>query len=119
MSKYVAIYVWSMPKRNVPAYRRIVRKIGPVFRRLGVIEYKEYIAADLRKKHGMVPFPHRIKPRPGEILLYAVMGFRSKSHCKQVMKRFEKYPWPDMDKIMRLMDHKRIVYGEFSLMVKA
>ena len=119
MSKYVAVFVWPMPKHNVPAYRKIVRKVGPVFRKLGVMEYKEYVAADLRKKHGMVPFPRRIKPRPSEILLFAVMGFRSKSHCKQVMKRFEKYPWQDMDKIMKLLDHKRMVYGEFSLLVKA
>lgn len=119
MSKYVALFVWPMPKRNVPAYRRIVRKFGPVFRKLGVIEYKEYVAADLSKKHGMVPFPRKIKPRSGEILCHAVMGFRSKSHCKQVMKRFEKYPWKDMDKIMKLIDHKRMLYGEFSLLVKA
>lgn len=119
MSKYVAVFVWPMPKRNVPAYRRLVQKFGPIFRKLGVIEYKEYVAADLRKKHGMVPFPRRIKPRSDETLLFAVMGFRSKSHCKQVMKRFEKYPWQDMDKIMELLDHKRMVYGEFSLLVKA
>ena len=119
MSKYMAVFVWPMPKRNVAAYRKIVRKFGPVFRKLGVMEYKEYVASDLRKKHGVVPFPRRIKTRAGETLLFAVMGFRSKSHCKQVMKRFEKYPWKDMDKMMKLVDHKRMIYGEFSLLVKA
>ncbi|MGH9999340.1 MAG: DUF1428 family protein [Nitrosopumilaceae archaeon] len=79
MSKYVAVFVWPMPKHNVLAYRKIVRKVGPVFRKLGVIEYKEYVAADLRKKHGMVPFPRRIKPRSSEILLFAVWGF-DRSH---------------------------------------
>ena len=119
MSKYVAVFVGPMSTRNVPAYRRLVRKFGPVFRKLGVIEYKEYLAADLQRKHGMVPFPRRIKSSRGETLLFAVLGFRSKSHCKQVMKRFEKYPWPDMDKMMKLLDHKRMVYGEFSLLIKA
>ena len=119
MSNYVAVFVGPMPKRNVPAYRSMVRKFGPIFRKLGVIEYKEYVAADLKKKHGMIPISRKIKPRRSEVLLYAVMGFRSKSHCKQVMKRFEKYPWKDMDKMMKLVDHKRMVYGEFSLLVKA
>ena len=119
MSNYVAVFVGPMPKRNVPEYRSMVRKFGPIFRKLGVIEYKEYVAGDLKKKHGMIPISRKIKPRPSEVLLYAVMGFRSKSHCKQVMKRFVKYPWKDMDKMMKLVDHKRMVYGEFSLLVKA
>ena len=68
MSKYVAVFVWPMPKRNVAAYRSMVRKFGPIFRKLGVIEYKEYVASDLKAKHGMVPFSRRIKKRSRETL---------------------------------------------------
>lgn len=119
MSKYVSVFVWSMPKRNIATYRRLVKKIGPIFRKLGATEFREYVAADLKKKHGMVPFPLRIKPRKGETLFVSIVGYRSKSHCRQVTKRFEKYPWPNMDKIMNLVDHKRMLYGEFSIIVKA
>lgn len=119
MSKYVSVFVWMMPKRNVPEYRRIIRRMGPIFRKLGATEFREYIAADLSKKHGMIPFPLKIKPRGGETIFFSIVGFKSKKHYTQVTKRFEKYPWPGMDKLMKLVDHKRMVYGEFSLLVDA
>src|SRR5215467_7782775 len=116
MSKYIQIFVWPMPKNKVLAYRKIIKKFEPIFRKLGVVEYKEYMASDLRKKFGMGSISSKVKHRPRETLLFAVMGFRSKTHCNQVMKRFEKYEWKDMEKMTKLVNHRRMAFGEFSLL---
>ena len=119
MSRYISVFLWLMPKKNIPQYKKLIKKMAPIFIKLGATEFREYVGADLSKQHGMIPFPTKIKPKKGEIVFISIVGFKSKTHAQKVMKKFEKYPWPNMDKIMELVDHKRMVYGEFSIMVRS
>ena len=57
--RYVDGYVLPVPRKNLPAYGRIARKAGKIWREHGALEVRECAGDDLDVK-GMVPFPRRI-----------------------------------------------------------
>jgi uncharacterized protein YbaA (DUF1428 family) len=59
MPKYVDGFVLPVPKRNIPAYRRLAQKAGKIWRKYGALDYKECVGDDLKVKMGM-PFPRGI-----------------------------------------------------------
>jgi uncharacterized protein YbaA (DUF1428 family) len=44
---YVDGFVVPVPRKNLPAYRRMARKAGKIWREHGALEYKEWISDDL------------------------------------------------------------------------
>lgn len=119
MRGYVDLYVLPVPKKLIPFYRRISTKMGKVMRRHGCLEYREFLGNDLHIK-GMVSPLTLVKVKKGEVLVFAVTGFRSKAHRNQVMKRTMKDPVvKKMCQFPMPFDHKRMVYGGFSTIVKA
>jgi uncharacterized protein YbaA (DUF1428 family) len=63
--KYVDGYVLPVPKKNLPAYRRMAQMAGKVWRKHGALDYKECVGDDLKTQWG-TPFPRMIKLKPGE-----------------------------------------------------
>ncbi len=49
--KYVDGFVVPVPKKNVPAYRRISRQAGNLWREHGALEYRE-CGCEKREKRG-------------------------------------------------------------------
>jgi len=121
MKGYIDLFVLPIPKRNLRAYCRISRIMGKIMKKFGALEYREFVGDDLYVK-GMAAFPRRIRLKRGEVLVSAVVGFRSKSHRNQVNKRAVNDP-----RVRRLIkesvenplsDMKRMLYGGFSTIVK-
>jgi uncharacterized protein YbaA (DUF1428 family) len=50
MSKYVDGFVLPVPKRNIPAYRRMATQAGKIWRDHGALDYKECVGDDLHVK---------------------------------------------------------------------
>lgn len=118
-SKYVALFLWPMPKRNVAKYRAFARRAGRIFRKLGAVEYREFVGSDLKSPTGMASFARLVRKRPQDTVLFAVVGYRSKAHCHQVTRRIEAYAWgADMELVTRLLDRRKMVYGEFASIVE-
>ena len=122
MKGYIDLFVLPVPKKNLRAYCRMSQTMGKIMRKFGALEYREFVGDDLYAK-GITPFPNKIKLKRGEVLVSAVVGFRSKSHRNQVNKRTMKDP-----RVLRLIkesmenplsDMKRMLYGGFSTIVKA
>ncbi len=119
MFGYVDLYVLPVPKKLIPFYRRMSTKMGKIMRGYGCLEYREFLGDDLHIK-GMVSPLTLVKVKKGEVLVFAVTGFRSKAHRNQVLKkvmsdaRVKKMCAKPMP-----FDHKRMVYGGFSTIVKA
>lgn len=119
MAGYVDLYVLPVPKKYIPFYRRISHKMGKVMRGHGCLEYREFLGDDLNVKNLVSPLT-MVKVKPGEVLVFAVTGFRSKAHRNQVLKRTMKdLRVKKMCKSPMPFDHKRMVYGGFSTIVKA
>jgi len=64
--RYVDGYVLPIPRKNLPAYRRMARLAGKVWREHGALDYKECAGDDLKKTEWTVPFSRMMKLKPGE-----------------------------------------------------
>jgi uncharacterized protein YbaA (DUF1428 family) len=119
MARYVDGYVLPVPKKNLQAYRRLARKAGKIWREHGALEFRECVGDDLNVKMG-VPFPNRIKLKPGETVLFSWIMFTSRAHRDRVNAKVMKDErLASMDPKEMPFDGKRMVYGGFKVLVDA
>jgi len=119
MAGYVDLFVLPVPKKMIPTYRRISSKMGRIMRGHGATEYREFLGNDLHVKKMVSPL-RMVKMKSGDVLVFAVVGFRSRSHRDQVNKRTMSDPRvKKMCEQPMFVDCKRMVYGGFSTIVKA
>jgi uncharacterized protein YbaA (DUF1428 family) len=117
MAKYVDGFVLPMPKRNIPAYRRLAQKAGKIWREHGALDYKECVGDDLNIKMGM-PFPRGIRSKPAETIVFAYIVYKSRAHRDKVNAKVMKDPRLKTPKSMPF-DVKRMLYGGFKVLVDA
>jgi uncharacterized protein YbaA (DUF1428 family) len=119
MARYVDGYVLPVPKKNLEAYRRLARKAGRIWREHGALEFRECVGDDLNVKMG-VPFPRRIRLKPGETVLFSWIMFTSRAHRDRVnAKVMRDERLSKMDPEAMPFDCKRMVYGGFNVLVDA
>jgi uncharacterized protein YbaA (DUF1428 family) len=118
--RYVDGFVLPVPKKNLHAYRRLALKAGKIWREHGALEFRECVGEDLNVKMG-APFPRRIKPKPGETVVFSWIGFKSRAHRDRVNAKVMKDPRiKDMgDPKDMPFDVKRMTYGGFKILVDA
>ena len=118
--RYVDGYVLPVPKKNLPAYRRMAQKGGRIWREHGALEFRECAGDDLNPKWG-VPFPRMIKLRRGETVVFSWIVFKSRAHRDRVNAKVMKDPRlaSMMDAKSMPFDVKRMAYGGFKVLVDA
>lgn len=117
MSKYADVYLLPIPEENLPLYKKLAIQAGKLFMKHGALRYREYVASDLNVEE-VVPFPKRIKLKPGETLVYAAVEFKSEAHRNKTMKAIMSDP--DLEAMTPEkppFDYKRMVYGGFKILV--
>ncbi len=116
--KYVDGYVLPVPKKNLPAYRRMAEKAGKVWREHGALEFRECVGDDLKTKK-IKSFPTLVRPKRSETVMFSWIVFKSRAHRDAVNARVMKDP--RLAKMMDMkaipFDSKRMAYGGFKLMV--
>ena len=120
MARYVDGYVLPIPRKNLPAYRRMARIASKVWRDHGALEYRECVGEDLAVKWG-TPFPRSAKCRPGETVVFAWVVYRSRAHRDRVNGKVMKDPRlaSMCDAKDMPFDLKRMCYGGFEVLVEA
>ena len=116
--KYVDGYVLPVPKKNLPAYRRMAKEAGKVWREHGALEFRECVGDDLKTKK-IKSFPSLVKPKPGETVVLSWIVFKSRAHRDAVNAKVMKDPRlaKMMDMKATPFDSKRMAYGGFEMMV--
>ena len=121
MKGYIDLFVLPVPRKNLRVYCKISAGYGKIMKEHGALGYREFVGDDLKVK-GVNAFPNRIKLKPGEVLVSAVIEFRSKVHRDQVNKKAQDDPRAKrMIKELTespLTDSKRMLYGGFATIVK-
>jgi uncharacterized protein YbaA (DUF1428 family) len=114
--KYVDGFVLPVPKRNLSSYRRLSQKAGKIWREFGALEYVEAVGDDLKTKFG-TPFPRRVKPKRGEVIVFSWITYRSRKDRDRINAKVMKDP--RLAKEMKSMpfDIKRMTYGGFQVLV--
>jgi uncharacterized protein YbaA (DUF1428 family) len=120
MALYADGFVIPIPKNKIAAYRRMAAKAGKVWREHGALDYKECVGDDLDVKMGM-PFSKGIKSKPGEVIVFSWITYKSRAHRDKVNAKVIKDPRiaSMCDSKDMPFDDKRMLYGGFKVMVDA
>jgi uncharacterized protein YbaA (DUF1428 family) len=113
---YVDGFVLPVPRRNLAAYRRMALKAGRIWREYGALEYLECVGDDLDVKMG-TSFPRQLGLRPGEIVVFSWIVYRSRRHRDQVNAKVMDDPRLAAPGGKMPFDVKRMVYGGFRTLV--
>ena len=118
MPRYVDGFVLPIPKQNAEAYRRIARKAGRIWREHGALEVRECIADDVNPGK-RTSFPQSVKLRPGEVVWFSWIAFKSRKHRDRVNAKVMQDPRLArmMDPTQMPFDTKRMIYGGFEVRV--
>lgn len=119
MAHYIDGFVIPVPRKKIPAYRRMAQAAGKIWREHGALDYKECVGDDLNIKFGL-PFPRGIKTRPGETVVFSFIVYKSRAHRDSVNKKVMADPRindlcapQDMP-----FDCKRMLFGGFKAIVE-
>jgi uncharacterized protein YbaA (DUF1428 family) len=120
MAKYVDGFVLPVPKKNMEAYRRLARRAGKVWREHGALEYREFVADDV-KVGKRTSFPRSVKLKPGETVVFSWIVYKSRVHRDRVNAKVMKDPRlaDMMDPKSLPFDGKRMIYGGFKRLLEA
>lgn len=121
MKGYADFFALPVRKKNLKAYCRMSQRFGKIIKQLGATEYREFVGDDLNVK-GTRPFTGSIRLNKGEVLVTAVVGYRSKAQRDKINKSIQHDP-----RVLKIMkdykenppfDGKRMLYGGFETIVK-
>jgi uncharacterized protein YbaA (DUF1428 family) len=80
---YVDGFVVPVPKKSVPAYKRLAREAGKIWRNHGALEFRECIADDV-KVGKLTSFQRSVKLKPNETVCFSWIVFKSRAHRDRV-----------------------------------
>jgi uncharacterized protein YbaA (DUF1428 family) len=116
---YVDGFVVPVPKKKLAAYRSMAKKIGKVWREFGALEYREFVADDV-KVGKRTSFPRSVKLKPGEVVVFAYVTYRSRAQRDRVMAKAmkDKRLAGMMDPKKFPFDGKRMIFGGFKSFIE-
>ncbi len=117
---YVDGFVIAIPKKNLPAYRKMAALGGRLWKKYGALDYKECVMQDARPKWVVLTFPKLAKCKPGETVVFSYIVYRSRAHRDQVNAKVMKDPAMNDPKNKTMpMPFKmnRMAYGGFKVIV--
>ena len=111
---YVDGFVLPVPKRKMQAYKRMARKAGKIWLEHGALTFMENVADDV-KPGKWTSFPQSVKLKPGEVVWFSYIVYKSRRHRDQVLAKVMKDPRlaKMMDPKAMPFDGKRMFWGGF------
>jgi len=116
---YVDGFIVPVPRKNLKAYKRIALKASKVWRDHGALEVVECVADDV-KKGKWTSFPRSVKLKPGEVVVFSYIVYKSRKDRDRVMGKVMKDPrLADMMNPKEMpFDGKRMIWGGFKTIVE-
>ena len=98
---YVDGFILPVPVKNLRAYRRMAQQAGKVWREHGALDYREFVADDV-KVGKWTSFPRSVKLKRGETVVFSWIVYKSRDHRDRVNAKVMK------DKrLAKMMDPRR------------
>lgn len=113
---YVDGFVLAVPKKNLPAYKKLAQLAGKVWLEHGALEFKECVADDV-KVGKLTSFPRSVKLKRDETVI-SWIEYKSRAHRDRVNAKVikDKRFAHSNDPSTWTFDGKRLIYGGFSLL---
>jgi uncharacterized protein YbaA (DUF1428 family) len=118
MALYVDGFVIPVKKKDLPAYLQMARLGGRVWKDHGALAVFECVGDDLDPAFG-VSFKKQVALKPGETAIFSWILFRSRASRDRVNARVMKDPRMSTPPKKMPFDIKRMVYGGFTVGMKA
>jgi uncharacterized protein YbaA (DUF1428 family) len=113
---YIDSFVLAVPKKNVEKYRQMAQQSSAVWREHGALEYKEWIAEDV-KPGEVTSFPQAVQAKEDEIVVVAWAVYKSRAHRDEVMTKVMNDPRMKIEPSTLPFDGKRMFWGGFEPLV--
>ena len=117
MAKYVDGFLLPVSKSKLAAYRKISAKAGKIWMEYGALQYVECVGDDLSIKGMSATFPKQLKVKPGEVVVFSWIAYKSKAQRNAVNKKVMTDPRMDFDPKAMPFDMKRMLMGGFRTIV--
>jgi uncharacterized protein YbaA (DUF1428 family) len=116
---YVDGFVMAVPRRKLKDYKRLAQRAGKIWKEYGALQYRECTGDDLKVKGFGLAFPKLIKQKPGEVVVFSWITYKSKGQRSRIMKKVMEDPRlaDMMDPDNMPFDMKRMAYGGFKTIV--
>jgi uncharacterized protein YbaA (DUF1428 family) len=116
-AKYVDGFVLPVPRKNLAAYLKLAKIGAKVWQDHGALEYVECMADDV-KKGKLTSFPQSVKLKPGEVVFFSWITYKSRAHRDRVMKKVMADPRLQGSFENMPFDGKRMFWGGFKPVLK-
>jgi uncharacterized protein YbaA (DUF1428 family) len=115
---YVDGMVVPVPRKNLADYRKMSTKAGKIWIEHGALEYHECVADDV-KPGKVTSFPQAVKLKPGEVVMFSWIVYKSRAQRDRVNKKVMSDPRLShmMDPKAIPFDGKRMFWGGFKPLV--
>ena len=109
---YTDGFIVPVPKKMLPAYRRMAQKAGKIWKEHGALEFRECVADDV-KVGKLTSFPRSVKLKAGEVVVFSYIVFKSRADRDRVNAKVMADPrLAEMMKTKDVpFDAKRMIYG--------
>ena len=115
---YVDGFIVAVPKKKLAEYAALSKKCGKLWREYGALDYREWVADDV-KVGKLTSFPRSVKLKPGEIVAFAWITYKSRAQRDKINAKVMKDPrLAEMSGGKAPFDGKRMIYGGFASLVK-
>lgn len=115
--QYIDGFVVPVPKKNVPAYRRLARKAGKIWLEYGALEYRECIGDDTPVGK-LTSFPRSVKLKNNETAVFSWIVYKSRKERDRINAKVMADPrLAKMSPGSMPFDAKRMIYGGFKTLV--
>lgn len=115
---YVDGFVLVVPRDNLPAYRKMAKLAGKVWREHGALDYAECAGDDLQVPAGCgTSFTRLLKLKGNETVVMAWIVYESKSDRNRINKKVMQDPRMKPPESMPF-DVKRMSWGGFKTIVE-
>ena len=116
---YVDGFVIPIPEKNIPAYKKMSRKAGKIWREHGALDYVECVGDDVPVGK-LTSFTRAVKLKPGETVIFSFVTYKSRADRDRVNKKVmaDKRLAEMMRPGAMPFDGKRMIFGGFKQMVK-
>ncbi len=110
---YTDLFVVPVAKQKMSDYRKLAETSAKVWREHGAISYFE-VEADDAQPGKLTSFPQSVDLKADEIVIVAIIGYRSRAHRDEVNAKAMKDPrMAGMDPKTMPFDAKRMFWGGF------
>jgi len=119
--KYVDGFLLVVQKKKMNDYLKMAKLGGKIWKKHGALEYFECVGDELNPKMAGIKFPKLLKIKPGQVVIFSYIVFKSKDHRNKVNAKVMKDPMmndPQFKDMPMPFDMKKMAYGGFKVIVE-